>query len=170
MKKSILLVMLLLGAYVAKGQEVMNDHAVKSDLLVQTEVDNTEDSIYIKVEKMPEFVGGYNVLRYYLATNLKYPCEALMNKIEGRVVMQFIVEKDGSITNVRVARKLSPELDKEALRILKKMPNWNPGMKDGEPVRVKYTMPILFRLPKENPNNPKDNSRKRGSIKITKGE
>ena len=82
----------------------------------------------------------------YLATNLHYPLVCEENGIQGRVVVAFIVEKDGSVSNVKVVRSVDPALDKEAMRLAKSMPKWTPGKLKGEPVRVKYTMPISFKL------------------------
>lgn len=97
-------------------------------------------------ETMPEFKGGMNALLQYLSANIKYPKTAEKAGIQGRVVVQFVVAKDGSIEDTKVVRSVDPELDKEALRVVNAMPNWKPGIQDGKPVRVKYTVPIMFRL------------------------
>ncbi|MBO5014198.1 MAG: energy transducer TonB [Bacteroides sp.] len=157
MKSWIFFCFFLLSALVAKGQEVEINHTTQSDSLAYVQ----EDSIYTKVDKEPEFVGGINMFMRYLAANLKYPHKAQKKKAEGRVLIRFIVEKDGSFTNMRVIRKVSPELDEEALRVLKEMPNWNPGIKDGKPVRVEHTVPIKFRLHEGKPNKYNPYSRKR---------
>ena len=96
------------------------------------------DSIYSVVETMPDYLGGQKELLSFLSRNIKYPTKAEENKIQGRVVIQFVVNKDGSV---------DPELDKEALRVVNSMPQWKPGMQKGEAVSVKYTIPIAFRLP-----------------------
>ena len=102
--------------------------------------------IFDVVEQMPEFPGGQPAMMKWLAENVKYPKVAEENGIQGRVVCTFVVERDGSITGVQVARSIDPSLDKEAVRVLKSMPRWTPGKQGGSPVRVKYTVPVSFRL------------------------
>lgn len=97
-------------------------------------------------EEMPEFKGGQAALMAYLSKNVRYPAEALKNGIQGRVVTKFVVEVDGSITNVEVARSINPYLDKEAIRVVKSMPKWNPGKSNGKPVRTRFVLPVSFRL------------------------
>ena len=106
-----------------------------------------EEVIFVVVESMPEFPGGQQALFKYLAENVKYPVIAQENGIQGRVICQFVVNKDGSIVDV-VAVRSSGEasLDKEAIRVIKSMPKWKPGKQRGKPVRVKYTVPVNFRL------------------------
>lgn len=82
----------------------------------------------------------------FLQENIKYPKSAQERKIEGRVIVQFVVEKDGTPTEFKVVRSIDPALDEEALRVLKAMPKWKPGMQKGQPVRVKYTIPVSFKL------------------------
>ena len=98
------------------------------------------------VEQMPQFPGGPAALMEYLSQNVKYPEEAYKNGTQGRVIATFVVEKDGSITEARIARSVDALLDAEALRVVNAMPKWKPGMQSGEPVRVKYTIPITFKL------------------------
>ena len=98
------------------------------------------------VEQMPEFPGGIKALLDYLCQNVKYPVDAEKQKIEGRVIANFVVETDGSISNVEVFRPVFPSLDAEAVRVLSAMPKWKPGMQSGKVVRVKYTVPISFNL------------------------
>ena len=105
------------------------------------------DSIYSVVETMPDYPGGQKELLSFLSRNIKYPTKAEENKIQGRVVIQFVVNKDGSVSDAKVVRSVDPELDKEALRVVNSMPQWKPGMQKGEAVSVKYTIPIAFRLP-----------------------
>ena len=99
-----------------------------------------------EVEQMPSYPGGENALTTYLVDNIKYPEEAVKKGIEGRVLIKFIVEKDGSISNVEVAEPVNPLLDKEALRVVRSMDNWIPGKQNGKPVRVLWNIPISFRL------------------------
>ena len=106
-----------------------------------------EEEIFMVVESMPEFPGGQQALFKYLADNVKYPVIAQENGIQGRVICQFVVNKDGSIVDVQAVRSSGePSLDKEAIRVIKSMPKWKPGKQRGKPVRVKYTVPVNFRL------------------------
>ena len=104
------------------------------------------NKVFDVVEQMPQFPGGTGKLFEYLAKNVRYPKDAENAGTQGRVIATFVVEKDGSVTNARVVKSVDPALDAEALRVINGMPNWNPGMQNGEPVRVKYTVPITFRL------------------------
>lgn len=106
-----------------------------------------EEVIFMVVETMPEFPGGQQALSKYLNENVKYPVIAQENGIQGRVICQFVVNKDGAIVDVEVVRSGGdPSLDKEAVRVIKSMPKWNPGKQRGKAVRVKYTVPVNFRL------------------------
>ena len=96
---------------------------------------------------MPEFVGGMSALMRYLSTNIRYPYSAQRKKIEGRVVVGFIVDKTGKVRKVEIMKSLNRACDKEAVRVVRKMPPWNPGMQDGKPVSTKFSLPILFTLP-----------------------
>ena len=106
-----------------------------------------EQTIFEVVEQMPEFPnGGMAGLMQFLSKNIKYPTIAQENGTQGRVTVQFVVNKDGSIVDAKVIRGVDPYLDKEALRVIGTMPKWKPGMQRGKPVRVKYTVPVMFRL------------------------
>lgn len=96
----------------------------------------------------PNFTGGEDSLRQYLKRNLVYPATALEKKIEGSVIVQFVVEKEGDLTNIYVVKGLNPDCEKEALRLVKGMPKWEPGIQRGNPVRVQFDLPIKFELPK----------------------
>ena len=111
---------------------------------VQIEVDS--DKICDDAEEMPSFPGGQVALMRFLSSNMKYPKEEQESGTQGRVVVQFVVGRDGSICDAKVTRSVSPALDQEALRIVSVMPRWKPGMKGGKAVRVQYTMPLMFRL------------------------
>ena len=100
-----------------------------------------------ELDRKPEFPGGYDVCIKYLAVNVKYPKEAAKRKIQGRVIVDFVVNRDGSITDANVVKSVHYLLDEEALRVVKTMPKWNPGILDGKPVRVKYSLPINFKIP-----------------------
>ena len=95
---------------------------------------------------MPSFPGGNEALMKFLQENVKYPVVAQENGVQGRVVVSFVVERDGSITDVKVVRSVDPSLDKEATRVVKSMPHWIPGKQNGAAVRVKYNVPVSFRL------------------------
>ena len=95
---------------------------------------------------MPEFPGGAVEMMKFLNENVKYPEAAMKAGTQGRVIAQFIVEADGSITNVKVLKNVSDEIDAEAVRVINAMPKWKPGMQSGKAVRVKYTIPVTFRL------------------------
>ena len=114
----------------------------------KTVVSQSNQNVYDQVEQMPEFVGGMPALIEFLQTNLKYPEDAIAQKLGGRVMVQFVVETDGSISNVRVARTLFPSLDNEAVRVVKAMPKWKPGKEKGRPVRVNFTLPVVFNINK----------------------
>lgn len=105
-----------------------------------------EDKVYEVAEVMPEFPGGQMELLKFLARNIKYPAESVQKKEEGRVQMGFIINKDGSVSDVRVLKGVSPALDAEAIRVIKSMPTWTPGKVKGEIVRISYTAPITFKL------------------------
>lgn len=105
-----------------------------------------EDIIHVSVEVMPEFPGGTSALMKYLSGNIKYPIVSQEMASQGRVIVQFVVDKDGTITDPVVARGIDAYLDKEALRVISAMPKWKPGRQNQKAVRVKYTVPVVFRL------------------------
>ena len=105
-----------------------------------------ENKVFDVVEQMPSFPGGPSALMQYLSSNIKYPVVAQENGVQGRVVVSFVVERDGSITDVQVARSVDPSLDREAQRVVRNMPRWIPGKQNGQAVRVKYNVPVAFRL------------------------
>lgn len=105
-----------------------------------------EGKVFDMVEQMPQFPGGTEKLNEYLSTHVQYPEEAQEKGIQGRVVVAFVVNRDGSISDVEVARSVDPSLDNEALRVINSMPRWIPGQVGGKNVRVRYTLPLPFRL------------------------
>ena len=113
---------------------------------VVTEEASDEGEIFQVVEQMPEFPGGMQALMAYLSKNIKYPSVAQDNGIQGRVLVSFVVNKDGSIVEPEIVKGVNPSLDKEALRVIAGMPNWKPGKQRGKEVRVKFTVPVNFRL------------------------
>ena len=104
------------------------------------------EPVFNVVEQMPSFPGGMEALMQYLAKNMRYPVEAQKNKVQGRVVVGFIVSKDGDIKKAHILRGVDPELDAEAIRVIESMPRWMPGMQRGKAVAVSYTLPVMFRL------------------------
>ena len=125
----------------------MNSTAMRANVQKKvTKKTGTNDKVDVVVEQMPSFPGGDSALLKYLFENIKYPMSALKAQKQGRVMVRFTVEKDGAITNVKVARSVTPSLDAEAVRAIKSMPKWAPGKEGGEFVRVKYIVPVSFRL------------------------
>ncbi|MBQ9667157.1 MAG: energy transducer TonB [Prevotella sp.] len=124
------------------------EHVLKVNEKVVDEVPPAveETKIFEVVEQMPSFPGGDAALMQFLSKNIKYPVVAEENGIQGRVIATFVVERDGSISDVKVVKSVDPSLDKDAIRVLKSMPKWIPGKQNGSAVRVKYTVPVTFRL------------------------
>ncbi len=104
------------------------------------------EEIFVVVENQPEFPGGNTAMMKFLSDNIKYPVIAQENGIQGRVICNFVVERDGSNTDVQVVRGVDPSLDKEAVRVIQQMPRWKPGKQRGQAVRVRFTLPVVFRL------------------------
>ena len=123
---------------VLKAKEVLVTEPVKPK--------EEENKVFDVVEQMPSFPGGMAALMAYLQKSIKYPPVAEENGIQGRVICTFVVERDGSVTDVRIAKSVDPSLDKEAQRVVSAMPKWIPGKQNGQSVRVKYTLPVTFRL------------------------
>ena len=120
--------------------------AVRSDIAVAAPKPEVSNKVFDVVEEMPHFPGGPAALQAFLSSNTKYPVVAQENGVQGRVIVSFVVERDGSITDVRVVRSVDPSLDREASRVVRSMPRWSPGKQNGSTVRVKYTVPVVFRL------------------------
>jgi len=119
----------------------------------QTKIVVTDtDTIHRNVTKPADFKGGLGAMSKYISKNIKYPAQALNDRVEGRVVAQIVVNMNGSVGNVTILRSLSPECDAEVVRLLEEMPNWKPGVSNGENVNSYYTIPISFKLPSENRN------------------
>ena len=110
------------------------------------EEDPEENIVFVVAEKMPSFPGGQQALMKYLSENIRYPVIAQENGVQGRVIVQFTVRKDGSIDDVKVVKSADPSLDKEAVRLIKSVPAWDPGMQRGKAVHCKFTVPIVFKL------------------------
>ena len=137
-----------IGSFDVKGNDEAGGEVLKAkEVIAQPEPPKEEATkIFEVVAQMPSFPPGQAALFEFLSKNIRYPVVAEENGIQGRVIVTFVVERDGSITDVRVAKSVDPSLDKEAVRVTKSMPHWNPGMQNGGPVRVKFTLPVTFRL------------------------
>lgn len=137
-----------IGSFDVKGNDDAAGEVLKAkEVIAQPEPPKEEETkVFDVVEQMPSFPGGQAALMSWLGSNIKYPVVAEENGVQGRVVCTFVVERDGSITDVKVVRGVDPSLDKEAIRVLKAMPHWIPGKQNGSAVRVKYTVPVTFKL------------------------
>jgi TonB family protein len=111
---------------------------------MQASFAQAKQDAYVKVDKMPEFPGGQVALVKYLSKNIKYPANSKKNKIKGKVVVSFIIDKIGKVTQAKIVKSLNEECDKEALRVISEMPDWIPGEKDGKKVDVLFSLPINF--------------------------
>ena len=137
-----------IGSFDVKGNDESGE-VLKAKEVIATEPvkpKEEENKVFDVVEQMPSFPGGQAALMNYLNNNIKYPVIAEENGIQGRVVVQFVVGKDGHISDVKVAKSVDPSLDKEAVRVVKAMPKWIPGKQNGQAVTVRYTLPVTFRL------------------------
>lgn len=138
-----------IGTFDVKGNDDANGEILKAkEVIAEPEPPKHEEEnkVFDIVEQQPLFPGGPAALLKYLSENTKYPVVAQENGVQGRVTVQFVVEKDGSISDVHVLRGVDPSLDKEAVRVVKSMPRWTPGKQNGITVRVNYRVPVLFRL------------------------
>ena len=127
-------------------EAVRNDIAVAAPPPPPAPKPEVSNKVFEVVEEMPSFPGGAGALNAFLSSNTKYPVVAQENGVQGRVIVGFVVERDGSISDVKVLRSVDPSLDREATRVVKSMPKWTPGKQNGSTVRVKYTVPVVFRL------------------------
>ncbi len=137
-----------IGSFDVKGNDDANGEVLKAkEVIAQPEPKKEEETkVFDVVEQMPSFPGGNQALMDYLSKNVKYPVVAQENGVQGRVVVSFVVERDGSITDVNVMKSVDPSLDREATRVVSSMPKWIPGKQNGSAVRVKYRLPVTFRL------------------------
>lgn len=137
-----------IGAFNVVGNDEVGGEVLKAkEEIAQPEPPKEEENkVFDVVEEQPSFPGGQGALMQWLRDNIKYPVIAAENGIEGRVIVQFVVSKTGSISDVRVARGVDPSLDREAVRVVSSMPNWTPGKQNGTSVNVRYTLPVTFKL------------------------
>ncbi len=139
--------LMMVGCQPANGEAVDQEEIpFEATNVDAAPLDVNTDEVFKVVEVDPEFPGGEEALYKYLAENIKYPLMAKNNKVEGRVFITFVIEKDGNVSNAKVLRSVNEELDAEALRVINAMPKWKPGMQRGVPVRVQYNIPITFKL------------------------
>lgn len=134
-----------IGSFDVKGNDEAAGEVLKAKEVIAQEKP-VEEKVFDVVEQMPQFPGGDAALFEYLSTHIKYPTIAEENGVQGRVSVTFVVERDGSITDVKVVKSVDPSLDKEASSVVAGMPKWIPGKQNGSAVRVKYTVPVTFRL------------------------
>ncbi len=138
------------GAFTVEGNDEVGGAVLKAkeDIAAPEPPKHVDEEtkIFTVVEQMPMFPGGDGALMGYLRDNIHYPTVAAENGVQGRVVVGFVVERDGSITDVNILRGVDPSLDREAMRVVKSMPKWTPGKQNGSAVRVKYQVPVSFRL------------------------
>ena len=129
-----------------KGNDELNGQDIADLQEVITQAPEEEEEVFTMVEQMPQFPGGNTELLKYISKNVRYPAIAQENGIEGRVIVRFVVEKDGTIGEVQVVKGVDASLDKEAVRVVKTLPQWVPGKQNGRSVRVWFTLPVTFRL------------------------
>ena len=131
-----------------KGATLKVEQQLKEEKVEEKPKEDLSRKVFDVVEKMPSYPGGNGALQRWLSSNITYPAAAAENGVEGRVIVAFVVEPDGSVSDVRIARGVDPSLDREALSVVKRMPKWIPGMQNGSPVRVKFNVPVTFKLQK----------------------
>lgn len=136
-----------IGAFNVVGNDEFNGEVLKNEIAQPEPPKNEEENkVFDVVEEQPSFPGGQGALMAWLRDNIKYPVVAAENGIQGKVIVQFVVGKNGSISNVKVLRSVDPSLDREAVRVVSSMPNWTPGKQNGTSVNVRYTLPVTFKL------------------------
>lgn len=176
MKKNILLIFSLVSVWILPSMTLSFPYCtaplpatlltdsveIKEVPVVEVEEEVGEDEIFKVVEKQPEFPGGMSEMMKYLQKNIKYPAICQKQGIQGRVIVQFVVDTDGSIKDAHVLNPVNPHLDKEALRVVNSMPKWKPGMQKGKNVRVRFTIPVTFKL-----STPKST---KGKVLVVKGD
>lgn len=137
-----------IGAFNVQGNDEVGGEVLKAkEEIAQPEPPKEEENkVFDVVEEQPSFPGGQGALMQWLSDNIKYPVIAAENGVQGRVIVQFVVSKTGSISDVKVVRGVDPSLDREAVRVVSQMPKWTPGRQNGTTVNVRYTLPVTFRL------------------------
>lgn len=140
--------LLLVVACNSREDELTDEQILKQEKTAapMNSVKEVAEDVFMVVEEMPQYPGGTDALLKFLADNIKYPQSAENAKIQGRVIASFVVTKAGKVSDINIVRGVDPELDDEAVRVIKMMPDWTPGRQRGEAVNVKYTIPVTFRL------------------------
>jgi periplasmic protein TonB len=154
MKKTLLFLLFLIPvvAVNAQQQPAQKSKDLNADVSIDMPMDTSKtvsydpSRIFTSVEQIPTFPGGFDAFYKYLAQNIHYPAGAAKDHIQGKVFVIFVVEKDGSLTDMKIIRGVSPDIDAEAIRVLKSSPKWKPGIQNGRPVRVQFSVPISFSL------------------------
>jgi protein TonB len=156
MKRTLLILLFLASVATAHAQQqtaqkpkdpnvdVVIDSPIPMDTSKNVPYD--PNRIFTVVEQEPVFPGGFQSFYKFLAKNVHYPASAVQNHIQGKVFVTFVVETDGSLTDMKVVKSVSPDIDAEAIRVLKSSPNWKPGLQNGKPVRIQFAVPIDFSL------------------------
>ena len=134
---------------VISSESVEHDYGDRVVIYHVQKEDSGNNGIFQVVEQLPEFPGGMAELMKYLQKNLRYPQICKEQGVQGRVILQFVVNTDSTISNIEVVKSVNPHLDKEALRVVSSMPKWVPGRQYGKPVRSRFILPVTFRLPKD---------------------
>jgi protein TonB len=148
MKKALFLFLFTATISIAHGQQSTTPPPPLPAMHADPDAGTVDtNKIFKPVDQEPTFPGGMAKLYQYILKNVKYPKEALENKVQGKVLVGFVIEKDGTLIDINVEKSLSPETDAEALRLIKNCPKWRPGALNGKPVRVRYIIPINFELP-----------------------
>ena len=152
MKRTMIMILLLLAVMGMQAQSQVGNQSNNGGTEVyatqseNVQSDNGDTKVYDTADEMPAFPGGPNGLMQFISSNLHYPLVCEENGIQGRVVCSFVIERDGSVSDVRIIKSVDPSLDKEAIRVVSSMPKWIPGRQNGQMVRVKYNLPVTFRL------------------------
>jgi periplasmic protein TonB len=133
MKPILIILALIIAAFAAKAQKIDTIKGISADT-----------AIFLNVEKQPSFPGGERKFYRFLANNIHYPADSHEKNIQGKVILTMVVEKDGSLTDIRVTKSVASDIDAEAIRVMKLSPKWVPGYQGGKPVRVQYNIPISF--------------------------
>lgn len=169
MKNLFLITILFLLILDAKAQSIKGDPSDLDKIEIKelhfdAKYTDNKEPIFTSVEIEPKFQGGMDEFYAYLQQNIVYPINALKQKIEGQVFIGFVVEMGGSLTNIKILKGVSPEIDTEAGRVIGNAPNWLPGLQNGKPVRVQYSLAVNFKLPPQEPTNVLQNDTSRDNM------
>jgi len=159
--KATLALVFLSALWIQFGTSDLNISSAMSNDNHLAHASQPDSAIYDVVEDEPEFIGGEEAMHKFIKKNISYPVEAIQNGYEGKVYVMFIVEKDGSISNVNIARGAHPSLNEEALRVVRLMPNWTPGYQKGKAVRTRVVTPIFFKLDTQSEDSKKSKKSKK---------